>query len=167
MKVFLTGFMGSGKSTYGKKLSKQLGYEHIDLDALIEEQSSKSISDWFANDGEEEFRAKEAETLRSLVEFDDVVISTGGGAACFHNNIQWMNENGFTAYLKLLEPQLLKRLKKGKEERPLIADLSEKEIALFIHEMLNERSMFYSQSKIVIQPEQFQPKHLADYIKAL
>jgi shikimate kinase len=167
MKVFLTGFMGSGKSTYGKKLSKQLGYEHIDLDTLIEEQSGKSISDWFANDGEEAFRAKEAETLRSLADKDNVVISTGGGAACFHDNMQWMNENGFTTYLKLLEPQLLKRLNKAKEERPLIADMSEKEIALFIHEMLNERSMYYSQAKLVIQPEQFQPKHLADYIKEL
>ncbi|MGB0431111.1 MAG: shikimate kinase [Bacteroidia bacterium] len=167
MKVFLIGFMGSGKSTYGKRLAKQLGYEHIDLDNLIEEKTGKSIGNWFENDGEDTFRAKEADVLKTLADEENVVISTGGGAACYFNNMAWMNENGFTVYLKLLEPQLLKRLKKGQETRPLVADLSEKELALFIHERLNERSQYYCQAQLVIQPEQFQAKTLAEYIKAV
>ncbi len=159
--------MGSGKSTYGKKLANQLGYEHVDVDSLFEEQTGKTISEWFEHEGEDSFRAMETELLRSLGDKDNIVISTGGGAACFNENIDWMNENGFTVYLKLLEPQLLKRLKKGQEERPLIADLTEKELALFIHSMLNERSKYYAQAQLVIQPEQFQPKLLAEYLKAL
>lgn len=157
--------MGSGKSTYGKKLAKALGYEFVDLDTKIEEEIGKSISDWFANDGEEAFREKEAEVLRTFASAEKTVMATGGGAACFHGNMDWMNENGFTVYLKLLEPQLFKRLNNAKEERPLITENTDKDLQLFIHEMLNERSKYYCAAQLIIQPEQFQPKYLVEYLE--
>jgi len=157
--------MGSGKSTYGKKLAKALDYQFVDLDTKIEEETKKPIADWFANDGEEAFRDKEAEVLRSLSTAEKTVVATGGGAACYHNNMEWMNENGFTVYLKLLEPQLFKRLNNAKEERPLITENTDKDLQLFIHEMLNERSRFYCAAQLIIQPEQFQPKNLVEYLE--
>lgn len=166
MNIYLIGFMGAGKSTYGKKLATSLGYDFVDIDANIEANTQKTIAQLFENEGEEAFREIESKTIKSISKGSNKVVSTGGGAPCFHNNMQWMNENGLTVYLKLLEPQLLKRLKKGQSERPLIADLSEKELHLFIHEKLNERSKFYAQAAFVIQPEQFQPKFLVEYLQA-
>lgn len=164
MRIYLVGFMGSGKSSYGKKLANALGYELMDLDAEIEKRTGHSIPHWFDEIGEDAFREKEAEILRTTVEHDDLVVSTGGGAACFHNSMEWMNENGTTVYLKLLENKLFNRLWKGKSERPLIDDMDQQELKLFIHESMNHRSIFYSAADFIIMPEQFPPKYLKEQL---
>ena len=164
MRIYLVGFMGSGKSSYAKKLANALGYNLMDLDAEIERQTGHSIPHWFDEIGEEAFREKEAQLLRSTAEQDDLVVATGGGAACFHNSMDWMNANGTTVYLKLFENKLFNRLWKGKSERPLIEDMDQPELKLFIHEELNDRSVFYSAAHFVILPEQFPPKYLAEQL---
>ncbi|MBI1184037.1 AAA family ATPase [bacterium] len=166
MNIYLIGFMGSGKSTYAGRLAKQLGFDVLDLDKRIEEQYQRTISSWFEEDNEEGFREAETAVLHSTKELKSTIIACGGGTPCFNGNMEWMNQNGFTVYLKLLENQLVKRLKNAKDERPLLADVEEDELHLFVHEKLTERSRFYAQATLVIQPEQFQAGQLATYYKA-
>ena len=167
MKIYLTGFMGSGKSTYGKKLAKIIGYDFVDLDQLIETEIGQPIADFFAEKGEEAFRKIESSCLKKI-SGDKTIISTGGGTPCFHNNSEFMkSQKGLVVYLKLLEPQLLKRLSSKQDKRPLLADIEDGDLPLFIHEKLNERAKYYCQADLIIQPEQFSPKHLAKYIADL
>src|SRR5436853_6290275 len=95
-KVFLIGFMGSGKTFLGKQLAQLLNYEFIDLDEWIEQREKKSIAEIFSEDGEEYFRKKESQQLKLLAEKNNAVIATGGGTPCFHDNMKWMNDHGFT-----------------------------------------------------------------------
>lgn len=157
--------MGAGKSTYGSRLAKALSHTFIDLDKLIEERSGRTIADIFENEGEAAFRTLEAEVLRSTAAEEDVVISTGGGTACFHENMDWMNTNGTTVYLRLFENIIQKRLERAKEERPLLAGMDDNERHQFVHETLSMRSIFYSQAEWVIQPEQFGFKKFAEVLR--
>src|SRR5215217_1973749 len=109
--VFLIGFMGSGKTFVGKKLAQLLKTTFIDLDEVIEKSEEKTISQIFSQNGEEFFRERESHYLKSLSERSNVVIATGGGTPCFHDNMKWMNENGITIYLKAKSEILFDRLK--------------------------------------------------------
>src|SRR5688500_7926474 len=101
MKVFLIGFMGSGKSTVGKKLAQKMTLDFIDLDAYIEKQRQKTISYFFENFGEEKFREIERDALAELLEKDNVVISTGGGTPCFFDNMEKIKKNGISVYIEM------------------------------------------------------------------
>lgn len=160
------GFMGAGKSTYGKRLANAMGYKSLDLDALIEEKSGKTIAEIFETQGEEGFRALEAEVLRSTETEENVVIATGGGTACFHENMDWMNANGLTIYLRLFESILQKRLERAQEERPLLSGMDDAERHNYVHQTLNTRSVFYTEATWVIQPEQFGYKKMAEVLQA-
>lgn len=151
MRIFLVGFMGSGKTTLGKQLARKLGYRFIDQDDYIEETSGFTIAEYFAKHGEQAFRKYEHEALKNLLELDNVVISTGGGAPCFFNNIDIMNENGLAIYLRM-KPEVLKsRLKHAQAERPLIKGKTEEELLEFIKSKLTEREPFYLKAKHVIE----------------
>lgn len=151
MRIFLIGFMGSGKTTLGKQLARKLGYRFIDQDDYIEETSGLTIAEYFSRNGEQAFRKYEHEALKNLLEFDNVVISTGGGAPCFFNNIDMMNENGLAIYLRM-KPEVLKsRLKHAQAERPLIKGKTEEELLEFIKSKLTEREPFYLKAKHVIE----------------
>lgn len=100
-KIFLIGYMGSGKSTAGKKLAAELGYAFIDLDHFLEKEYQQTIPEIFAARGEAEFRNMEHNTLKKVLEKSDVVISAGGGTPCYFNNMELMNNNGITIYLKM------------------------------------------------------------------
>lgn len=133
--VFLIGFMGVGKTTNGKKLAQALNRNFIDLDDLFVEQAGMSISDYFKVYGEENFRIKEREILQNLSIPEPAIIATGGGAPCFFDNMEWMNEHGITIYLQIPAAALAKRLAASKRhKRPLIQDMSEEEILNFINE---------------------------------
>lgn len=151
MRIFLIGFMGSGKTTLGKQLARKLGYRFIDQDDYIEETSGLTIAEYFSRNGEQAFRKYEHEALKNLLEFDNVVISTGGGTPCFFNNIDIMNENGLAIYLRM-KPEVLKsRLKHAQAERPLIKGKTEEELLEFIKFKLTEREPFYLKAKHVIE----------------
>ena len=151
MRIFLTGYMGSGKSTIGRKVAALLGMNFIDLDKYIEERNFKSVPDIFAQEGEEAFREKERQALREVAQFEDIVVGTGGGAPCFFDNMQRMNDAGITIYLAPDNETLAFRLLKSKTERPLIAGKNKEELIQFIKTALEKRSPFYEQSKIVIR----------------
>ncbi|MBL4578534.1 MAG: shikimate kinase [Flavobacteriales bacterium] len=147
MKIFLIGFMGSGKTSVGKRLAKSLDIEFIDLDKHIELRAGKSINDIFRDLGETKFRELEREALADLKGKSKCVIATGGGTPCFHDNIQFMNAGGKTVYLELTGDQLLKRLAKSRSKRPLLKDLTDKELKVFIEEKLKERASSYLEAQ--------------------
>lgn len=150
MRIYLIGYMGSGKSHLGRKFAKHLGLQFIDMDHYIEKRNYKTIPQIFAEEGEAEFRKKERKALEELSEFTDIVIATGGGAPCFFDNIDLMNNSGKTIYLNI-DPKILAfRLMKSKTERPLIKGKSKDELIDFIDETLKKRNEFYSQAKYQI-----------------
>ncbi len=150
MRIYLIGYMGSGKSHLGRKFSKYLGMQFVDMDHYIEERNYKTIPQIFAEEGEAEFRKKERKALEELSEFTNIVIATGGGAPCFFDNIDLMNNSGKTIYLNIDPKILAYRLMKSKTERPLIKGKSKDELIDFIDETLKKRNEFYSQAKYQI-----------------
>lgn len=147
MKYFLVGFMGSGKSTIGKLLSERLNINYFDLDDVIQEQENKSISEIFSINGEDYFRIIEKKYLNQLMKEDQFIISTGGGTPMSNYMIDLMQKNGVCIYLKCSSEILFNRLKNNKNKRPLISNLSEKNLKLFIEKTLGERKMFYEKSE--------------------
>jgi shikimate kinase len=149
MRIYLIGFMGVGKTYLGRELAKQLGFGFLDLDESIERKAGTSISGYFEQFGEEKFRLLEAECLRETIERDNnLVIATGGGAPCFHHNMQWMNEHGITIFLHAESSVLATRLSEEVASRPLIAHLTEEELAGFIAKKLAERKSFYELAQV-------------------
>lgn len=148
--LYLLGFMGSGKTTAGKKLAASLGWNFIDLDKNIEKHIGKTIPEIFTDHGEDYFRKIEAEVLRTLDTVSDTVVATGGGAPCYYDNMEFMNGSGLTIYFKLTSPQLVSRLKRSSDERPLIKNLTGDKLLSFVENMLREREKWYEKSQIVV-----------------
>jgi shikimate kinase len=150
MKIFLIGFMGSGKTTLGRKLASRMGYEFIDLDHKLEQQVELSIAEYFQLFGEDAFRKLESEVLKKSIYPQNAIISTGGGLPCFFDNMDWMKANGKSVYIKLSPKTLADRLETGKEERPLLQDKHGDALVNFIEQKLEEREKFYSQANIIV-----------------
>ena len=164
MKVFLIGFMGSGKTTIGKKLANYLKYEFIDLDKLIESKAGMSIVNYFEIHGEPLFRELERDTLQKTEFPENVIIATGGGAPCFGDNMEWMNNNGLVAYLSLSPKALASRLEHSKTDRPLIRHLKGDELIDFISSKLQDREVFYNQAKYVVSASDLTAERLSFYL---
>jgi shikimate kinase len=147
-KVYIIGFMGSGKTTTGMKLAGLLGWPFTDLDKIIEENTGMTIPEIFSNRGESWFREKESETLRNLQTLTNTVISTGGGTPCYEDNMDFMLETGLTIYLKLTPGQLKSRLSNTNIERPLLKNLNNEEMLRFIEEKLSFREKWYSRAEL-------------------
>jgi len=143
--------MGSGKTTVGQLLATQLGYSFIDMDSYIEEKQFKTVHQIFVELGEAKFRLLEQHCLHEIADFDHVIISTGGGAPCFFDNMKFMNENGISIYLKLSPEQLAVRLGDSHaNKRPLLEDRKGEELLRFIREGLVLREPFYSQATFCV-----------------
>ena len=149
-RIFLIGYMGSGKTTVGKLLAAKLGYSFVDMDAHIEEQQFKSVGQIFAERGEDEFRLLEQKCLHEVAQFDDVIISTGGGAPCFFDNMEYMNTHGTTFYLRFTADELADRLATQAAKRPLIATKKGDELRQFIAEGLKKREPFYTRANFSV-----------------
>lgn len=145
-RVFLIGFMGSGKSTVGQLLAKETGWKFLDLDHYIETRQNKTIAQIFSAHGEPEFRKKENEALNEIIQQEKVIVATGGGTPCYYNNMDIMNKTGLTIYLQLSAEELRKRLLPARAARPLIADKSDAELLTFIKEKVSEREPFYQKA---------------------
>lgn len=147
-RIFLVGYMGAGKTTVGKRLSRLAGLSFIDLDYYIEGRYHKSVSDLFAEKGEEAFREIERKMLHEIAEFEDVLISTGGGTPCFFDNMQFMNSHGKTIYLEVSVDELASRLEICKHTRPVLKNRSGDDLKSFIAESLEKRRGYYEMASV-------------------
>ena len=150
MRVIIIGYMGAGKTTLGKALSKELGIPFYDLDWYIESRMRRTVEQIFAENGEEGFRKIEYNMLHEVGEFEDVIISCGGGTPCFFDNMDYLNQQGETIYLKATPEVLLGHLKMGKVVRPLLKGKSQEEMKTFIEEQLEKREPFYNKARHTI-----------------
>ena len=148
--IFLIGFMGSGKTHWGRLWGQQAGMSFFDLDEVIEQQEHKTIAEIFEQNGEVYFRQKETEVLKTFLEKKNCIIACGGGTPCFNNNMQWMNEHGTTVYLSATADDIVKRVITEQEKRPLIKDLHPAELLSFVEKKLKEREPFYTTAKIIL-----------------
>jgi len=143
--------MGCGKSYIGKGLAEQLGWEFLDMDDFLEANEGMTISQIFAEGGESLFRQLERNYLHATYDFTNTVIATGGGAPCFFDNVDWMNENGQTIYLDTPVSILVERLKSETAHRPLLAGKTDLQLTEFISQKLTERQQFYQQAQHIFE----------------
>lgn len=154
MRIFLIGFMGAGKTHWGRLLSEKLGIRFFDLDEQVAEHAGKTIPDIFAAEGEEYFRLLEKEVLYIITEsHDSFVMACGGGSPCYFNNIDYMNEAGTTVWINTPLSILFERLVKEKDKRPLIRQLSEEQLQAFIGKKFADRKIYYEQAEITVEDE--------------
>jgi len=150
MKLFLVGYMGSGKTTLGKHLANKLNYDFLDMDLFFENRFRITIYDFFQKYGQEQFRNIESRLLKETEFYDNTVFATGGGTACFFDNMDWMNSQGITIYVKMPAEALAYRLNKSRLKRPLIANLADEELKEYIQTQLNQREAFYNLATLTV-----------------
>lgn len=151
MKIYLIGFMGSGKSHVGRQLSRQMNLPFIDLDDYLEAKAGRSISNIFATEGEAAFRKLEQDCIQELSQASSAVIATGGGTPCFFDNMKCMKTTGLTVYLKTPVSILAERLQAETAHRPLLAGKTEAELVDFIEGKLAERAAYYEAASVVFE----------------
>ncbi len=155
MKIFLIGFMGSGKTHRGRQLSQKLNLPFFDLDEQIVNSEGKSINRIFEEEGEEYFRLKEKEVLNIITEsHSSFIMACGGGAPCYFNNIEYMNQSGVTVWLNTPLQTLFKRLAKERDQRPLLKSLTDVQLNTFIIRKFSDRKIYYEQAKVLIEDDE-------------
>ena len=160
MRIYLIGYMGCGKSTLGHLLASTLELEFIDLDTFMEEKYFRTIPQIFAEEGEAGFRRKEKNVLHEVSAFDDIIVATGGGAPCFFDNMEVLNNSGFCIFLDVDTASLVNRLIHAKTERPIIKGKSPDELYHFIEEMMLKRRPFYEKARYIIKGNEIKPEQV-------
>lgn len=167
MRIYLVGYMCSGKTKTGKLLAAAIHAKFLDTDSLIEEQSKQTIQQLFDEKGEEYFRELETTMLHKTASQNKIVVATGGGLPCFHDNMSWMNEHGITVYLEANEGLLFHRLASSKQGRPLIAHLNDVGLMERISRDLVERTPVYELAAIKVNASSLNLKSLQQKIEKL
>jgi shikimate kinase len=154
MKIFLLGFMGSGKTYWARLLSQKLTLPFFDLDEQIVNAEGKTINEIFETKGEEYFRQIEKETLHIIAEsHESMVMACGGGTPCYFNNIEYMNRVGTTVWLDVPFPVLVQRLIKERQHRPLLKNLSDEQVKAYIVKKFSDRKIYYEQASVIIDEQ--------------
>ena len=149
-RIILIGYMGAGKTTIGRELSRQMGLPFYDLDWYITSRMRKTVKEIFDQQGEDGFRRIERNMLHEVAEFENVIISCGGGTPCFYDNMEYMNAQGDTVYLKATPEVLYRHLQMGRSVRPLLLNKTPGEVRCFVKEQLTQREPFYSKARYTL-----------------
>ena len=165
MNIILIGMPGSGKSTLGRVLATMLQYQFVDVDERIESHEKKTIAAIFTDHGEDYFRAVERKVLDIILKEPQAVISTGGGAPCFFDNMEQIKTNGISIYLKVPQAALLTRLQAGKDKRPMLSQKSDEELKTFLFAKLEERSPFYEQADYIFEGDTIKAEEIISKIR--
>lgn len=165
--ITLLGYMCSGKTTVGLPLAKALSLRFYDLDWYIEERYRKKVAQIFADEGEAVFRRREANMLREVAEFEDVVIALGGGTPCHSGNMEYLNQVSTTIYLKATPETLLEHIRLSHVVRPLLQGKSDEELREFVTSQLAEREQYYSQAQHIINIDVLDTTDKIDQLVAL
>lgn len=163
--IFLIGFMGSGKTHWGKIWAKKYQLEFYDLDEIIEKESGHTVAHIFEKEGENRFRELEHKYLRQFEKKRNFLLSCGGGTPCFDENMDWMLAHGLVIYLKAASPYILKRVMEEKEKRPLLKKLNQSELLFFIQHKLEEREPFYRRANFSVEVEKLSDESLVSIIR--
>lgn len=164
----MIGYMGCGKTTLGKQLANRLGIPFVDLDKIIEEKEGQEIWTIFQTQGEAYFRGQEKKYLKQLIMDDsEALVAVGGGTPCFYDNMQLMNDNGITVYLKMDPASLAYRIFHGKGKRPLVDGKSEDELKEFVKAHLKEREDMYEEAQVIVQALGFNAKKQDELVEIL
>ncbi len=164
MRIYLVGFMGCGKSSLGRRLAKKLEYPFLDLDAEVEKQSGRTIPGLFAEKGEEYFRKLEQEVLHKTTDLSRAVIATGGGTPYYFDNMDFMNGQGVTVYLKMSPVSLSHRLENSRRTRPVIEGHKGKDLYQLVRKKLDEREPVYMRSQCIIKGESAKPDQIISLV---
>ena len=156
VRIFLTGYMGAGKTTLGKAFARKMNVPFVDLDWYIEERFHKTVGELFTERGETGFRELERNMLHEVAEFENVVISTGGGAPCFFDNMEFMNRVGKTVFLDVHPDVLFRRLRIAKQQRPILQGKEDDELKAFIIRALEQRAPFYTQAQYIFNADELE-----------
>jgi shikimate kinase len=162
IRVFLIGYMGAGKTTLGKIVARKLNLSFVDIDYFIENRFHKKIRDLFEAHGETGFRELEKKILREVADFENVIISTGGGAPCFFDNMDFMNQKGKTVFLKVHPDILFRRLRVSATSRPVLKEKTDEELHTFIVQTLETRSPFYIQAQYIFNTDELENRWQID-----
>lgn len=157
MKIFIIGFMGSGKTHWGHQLGEKLGIPFFDLDEQIVTNAGKTVTEIFATAGEEQFRLLEKDALHIISEsHTSFVMACGGGTPCYFNNIDYMKQAGTVVWINTPADILFERLLKEKEKRPLIKSLADDQLKAYISKKYADRKIYYEQADIVLDEQPVQ-----------
>ena len=168
MIISLIGYMGSGKSHISKLLSEKINFQLFDLDKVISNHYQQTIPEIFKKKGEIFFRKLEKETLESILKNENkCILSVGGGTPVYYNNMDLLNDNTITIYLRANVNTLTERLIKQKEKRPIIAKISDEDLPEFIAKHLFERNIFYNKSQFIIDTDNKSPEVIVEEILAI
>lgn len=148
--IALIGYMCAGKTTVGKTLAKSLGCTFYDLDWYVEERYHKKVPQIFAESGEEKFRDLERRMLHEVAEFENIVLSCGGGTPCFFDNIDYLNSVSQTFYLKASPETLCRHIAMSRGERPLLKGKSPEELRTFVAQQLEARAPYYEKAGHIV-----------------
>ena len=165
--VILIGYMCVGKTTIGKELAKRRHQMFYDLDWYIEERFHKRVPQIFTEEGEEAFRRKERNMLHEVAEFENVVVSCGGGTPCFFDNIDYMNQAAEVIYLKASPEIILSHLEISRGKRPLLESKTPEELKKFVTEQIQTREVFYLKARHVVNVDVLDTAEKVDHLVTL
>lgn len=164
MRIFLVGFMGTGKTYWGNRWSLKNNIPFFDLDDMIEKNTGDTVANIFDKRGEQHFRDEEALALRSLKQYECCLVACGGGTPCYKDNMNWMNENGITIFLKSSTDFITNNVEKEQEKRPLLKNMDHHALLTFIEDKLKTRLPFYEQSRITVDSQELNDQSFENFI---
>lgn len=168
VRLFLIGYSGAGKTTLGRAFARSVGLDFIDLDWYIEQRFHSDIATLFKQRGEYGFRRLESNLLHEVGEFEDVIVSCGGGTPCYGDNMDYMLSAGITVFLQASEETLFRRLKVARDARPLLQGKDDEALRLAIRQACEERRRYYERAAYTITSDRLENRQeIAGTVEAL
>lgn len=163
-RIYIVGYMGAGKTTAAKRLANRLGWEVVDTDAMFEEKYRISVDDFFQKYDEDLYRKLESEILKSTEKLENTVVSTGGGTACYFDNMDWMNLHGLTVFMRISPEAAVDRVLHSHHKRPLARGKSETELMEYVNWHYASRMPFYEKAIITVKSENLDMEALLERV---